>query len=112
MRGVGGGLRARSTWGWASAIGRGGTRRPRAEFGTSGATACDYFFLAMAQHKQGNPEAAKTLAKGVELQGQSRASPVSELAGFGARPFAGGWQSRVAEDELRKEAEGLILGKK
>jgi tetratricopeptide (TPR) repeat protein len=81
------------------------------QFGQQAATACDYFFLAMAQHRQGNPEAAKSLANGIELQGQSRATPAIDATGIGVTPFASGWQVRVAEDELRKEAEGLI-GKK
>jgi serine/threonine protein kinase/WD40 repeat protein/tetratricopeptide (TPR) repeat protein len=75
-------------------------------------TAADDYFLAMAQHRQGKPEAAKTLAKANDLRAQGRTGrPPDPALGSGGSLFSG-WQVRIVEDVLQKEAEGLIGGKK
>src|SRR5262249_10433356 len=70
-------------------------------------TPVNYYFLAMAQHRLGNPQAGESLARGIERQGKARATRQADLS-----LVSGSWQRRVAEDELRREAEELILEKK
>lgn len=81
------------------------------QFRSPAAKPADYFFLAMTQHKVGNPEARKTLAKAIELQTQPHALPPTSNAGTNLQTITK-WETRIVEDELRKEAEGMIVGKK
>jgi hypothetical protein len=73
----------------------------------------DHYFLAMAQHRRGKSEARATLEKANAMTAEP-AGRVDFPSGIGftrAVPPTGGWQLRVLEEILRKEAEGLILGK-
>ncbi|HKB05737.1 MAG TPA: WD40 repeat domain-containing protein, partial [Gemmataceae bacterium] len=74
-------------------------------------TRADHYFLAMAQHRQREPEARATLEKANATK--SEAPPWVGPSGLiGIRQAATGWQGPVVEEVLRKEAERLILGKK
>ena len=74
-------------------------------------SASDWFLLAMAQGKQGKAEAKASLEAGRKAQAEesshSASNPSVPDSYGGSR-----WRYKIIEDELRKEAEKLIEGKK
>jgi tetratricopeptide (TPR) repeat protein len=79
-------------------------------------TRADYYILAMIQFQRGNAEARATLEKAATVQSEPPPAPTPAFFTEGGfRPpvlIPNAWQRRLVEETLRKEAEGLILGKK
>jgi WD40 repeat protein/tetratricopeptide (TPR) repeat protein len=71
------------------------------------ATTCDWFFLAIAQHKNGDKESAKkSLAEGLKRMAEAEIERTAETASI----VQSWWRHRLAEQVLRREAEALLQG--
>jgi tetratricopeptide (TPR) repeat protein len=73
----------------------------------------NYFFLAMAQAKAGRrDEARKSLARGVELLKETDPDDEQEPESLLSFVYGSGWQQRLAEQLLRREAQQAVDGGK